>query len=149
MITALDSISQEATADHAAAGRALSRAFVAAWLIAGNPESAGEAVEQGIARWHPAAKPCERGFVREVVQAALELSPESDEAVVESPVAAPELAPELARVLRLPLSLRRPFVLRMLARLPLPACAELLRLSLSDFQQLLTQAITELPFFSA
>ena len=125
-------------------GDALSKAFHAVMLLTQSTERTEAAMLVAIQRINLSKEP-NAELLRLSVKAALE----ADEF---QPVPAPceveaisALLPvELRRVLHLPTNLRQCFVVRMLARLPKAYCASLLRLKISELDELTCLAMETL-----
>ena len=106
----------------------LNRAFLAAYLLAGNPRSAESALMEAIDSWDP-DEDTEEGLFQRVLSAAVRTPMEP---LSELPGSLPM---ELQALFRLPQELRRAFVLRFLVGLPVPACSRLLRLSCREVDE--------------
>jgi hypothetical protein len=117
-------------------------AFRTALLLAGATKTAELAVLDGI-------DACEnishRSLLIETVRSAIRRRAESP-AVLDG---INLLAPELQRLLRLQPVFRDCFVLRILVQLPSEVCAELLKISITEYEDALCAALNQLPLISS
>jgi DNA-directed RNA polymerase specialized sigma24 family protein len=121
---------------------ALDMAFRAALLLAGNTKTAEASVMDGIGACEDLSH---RGLLIEAVRSTIRRRTKSADA----PDALELLPPELRRLLILqPLS-RDCFVLRILVGLSPEVCAELLDVSITEFEEAVCAALNQLPLLSS
>ena len=121
---------------------ALDMAFRTALLLAGNTETAEASVMDGIGACEDLS---DRALLIEAVRSTIRRRTKSADA----PDALELLPPELRRLLILqPLS-RDCFVLRILVGLSPEVCAELLDVSITEFEEAVCAALNQLPLLSS
>jgi hypothetical protein len=120
---------------------ALDMAFRTALLLAGNTKTAEAAVMDGIGACEDLSN---RGLLIEVVRSTIQRRTEPADA----PEAIKLLPPELRYLFMLQPLLRDCFVLRVLVGLSPEICAELLKVSFTEFENAVCAALSELPLLS-
>jgi hypothetical protein len=121
---------------------ALDMAFRTALLLAGTTKTAEAAVMDGIGA---CADLSHRGLLVEAVSSILRRRTKS----AHDPDALELLPPELRRLFMLPPLSRACFVLRILVGLSPEACAELLDISITEFEDTVCAALNQLPLLSS
>jgi len=117
---------------------ALDMAFRTAVLLTGATKTAEAAVIHGIDACEDLSP---HGLLVEAVRSAVRRQVNS----ADGPYEVERLPPELQRLFTLQAVLRRCFVLRILLGLSPEVCAELLEISVSEFENALYGALTQLP----
>ena len=118
--------------------QAIDMAFCTALLLTGAMKTAEAAVMQGIGACEDLSP---RGLLIEASRAAVQRCTKSSD----GPCEVERLPPELRRLFLLQPLPRQCFVLRILVGLTLEVCAELLEISLTEFEGALYAALIELP----
>lgn len=118
--------------------QAFDMAFRTALLLTGGMNTAEAAVMHGIGACEDLSP---RGLLTEAVRSAVRRCTKSSD----GPHEVEALPLELRRLFMLPPLLRYCFVLRILVGLSPEVCAELLEISVSEFEDALYGALTELP----
>jgi len=121
---------------------ALDMAFRTALLLAGTTKTAEAAVMDGIGACEDLSH---RGLLVETVRSILRRRTKS----AHDPDALELLPPELRRLFMLQPLLRDCFVLRILVGLSPEACAELLDISITEFEDTVCAALNRLPLLSS
>jgi len=117
---------------------ALDTAFRTALILTGTMKTAEAAVTQGIGACEDLSP---RGLTIEAVRSAVRRRTTSSD----GPCEVEGLPPELRRLFMLQSLPRRCFVLRVLVGLSPEVCAELLEVSVADFENAVYRALTQLP----
>lgn len=124
-------------------GRAIARAFAVAYLLTADARQAEVAVSEAAECWNPEID-SEESLVRFSAIAATRRLRRGCGFVRRSLEVA-RLPRELAVIAGFDARSRGCFVLRLLMRLPLPVCAEMLGISVDDAQESLCAMLRELP----
>ena len=121
---------------------ALDMAFRTALLLTGDTRTAEAAVMHGMGACEDLSP---RGLMMEAVRSAVRRRTKSSD----GPCEVECLAPELRRLFMLQPLARHCFVLRVLVGLSPEVCAELLEVSVSEFEDAVCGALTRLPLLSS
>lgn len=112
----------------------LPECFWASYLLTGCAGLAEKAVEEAISIWNP-AEDSHNQLLFKTVRAALRLWPSFLPSKGRTPAIEIPIPSELCTVMKLSPPIRSCFVLRVLIKLPVWSCAQLLKVSVSEVEQ--------------